>query len=244
MHQDKVLLEEVSCENKILKECLEEKKEELSILNNVITQDKALLEEVYYKNTILQRQQRDANEEIERLKKEIQVGKNRIKELWRTNCEQLAEFDQTLLEREEELQSLRDMLQNRYNGDLSLSEPAKSKLLILHSVWPTGISSTTQPLHHVTSMSETLPTMSELSTNYLPVVSTTMSRVSHGVTSTHSELAVLSSGGTPRPPPQGPPGIGLPVSLPVLVTVEVRSTTIQAPGPMSLPSKFMSSFII
>ena len=89
-------------------------------------------------------------------------------------------------------------------------------------------------------MSETLPTMSELSTNYLPVVSTTMSRVSHGVASTHSELAVLSSGGTSRPPSQGPTGIGLPVSLPFLVTAAVRSTTLQAPGPMSLPTSVVS----
>ena len=48
------LLEEVSCENNILKECLEEKEQELDILKNVITQNKALLEEVYYKNNILQ----------------------------------------------------------------------------------------------------------------------------------------------------------------------------------------------
>ena len=242
MDQDKALLEEVSCENKILKECLEEKKQELGILNNVITQDKGLLEEVYYKNNVLQQQQQDANEEIERLKKEIQVGKNRIKELWRTNCEQLAEFDQTLLEKEEELQSLRDMLQNRRISDLSLSEPAKSESLISQLVWPTGISSTTQPLCPVTSVSETLPTMSELSTNYLPVVSTTMSRMSHGVASTHSEPAVWSSGGTSRPPPQGPPGIGVPVSQPFLVTAAVRSTTSQAPGPMSLPTSVVSSF--
>ena len=87
------MLEEVSCENNILKECLEEKKQELGILKNVITQDKALLEKVYYKNNILQQQQQDANEEMERLKKEMQVGKNRIKGLCRTNCEQLAEFD-------------------------------------------------------------------------------------------------------------------------------------------------------
>ena len=53
MDQDKALLEEVSYENNILKECLEEKKHELGILKNVITQDKALLEEVYYKNNIL-----------------------------------------------------------------------------------------------------------------------------------------------------------------------------------------------
>ena len=49
MGQDKALQEEVSCENNILKECLEEKKQELGILKNVITQDKALLEEIYYK---------------------------------------------------------------------------------------------------------------------------------------------------------------------------------------------------
>ena len=46
--QNKALLEEVSCENDILKECLEEKKQELGILKNVTTQDKTLLEEVYY----------------------------------------------------------------------------------------------------------------------------------------------------------------------------------------------------
>ena len=45
-----------------------------------------------------------------------------IKELWQTNCEQLTEFDQTLLDREEELQSLRNMLQNRHIGDSSLSK--------------------------------------------------------------------------------------------------------------------------
>ena len=86
------MLEEVSCENNILKECLEEKEQELDILKDVITQNKALLEEVYYKNNILQQQQQHANEEIER---KIQVGKNRIKELWRTNCDQLTEFDQS-----------------------------------------------------------------------------------------------------------------------------------------------------
>ena len=53
MDQDKTLLEEVSCENNILKECLEEKQQEIGILKNIITQDKVLLEEVYYKNNIL-----------------------------------------------------------------------------------------------------------------------------------------------------------------------------------------------
>ena len=106
-------------------------------------------------------------------------------------------------------------------------------MLIPHSVWPTGISSITQPLPHPTSMSETLPEMSELSNNYLPVVSTTMSRVFHDVASSHSEQAMLSSGGASRPPPQGLPGISHPVSLPFVVTAKVRSTTSQVLGPMS-----------
>ena len=59
------------------------------------------------------------------MNKEMQVGKNRIKELWRTNCEQLTEFDQALLVREEEFQFPRNMLQNRHTDDLILSESAK-----------------------------------------------------------------------------------------------------------------------
>ena len=90
-------------------------------------------------------------------------------------------------------------------------------------------------------MSETLPEMSELSNNYLPVVSTTMSRVFHDVASTHSEQAVLSSGSASRPPPQGLPGISHPVSLPFVVTAEVRYATSQVLGPMSLPKSVVSS---
>ena len=59
------------------------------------------------------------------MNKEMQVGKNRIKELWRTNCAQLTEFDQGLLVREEEFQFLRNMLQNRHIDDLILSESVK-----------------------------------------------------------------------------------------------------------------------
>ena len=104
------MLEETYCENSILKQCLEEKEQELGILKNAIIRDKALLEEVDRKNNILQQQQQHVNEEIERLNKEIQVGKNRIKELWWASYEQLTEFDRILLDREEELQSLRNML--------------------------------------------------------------------------------------------------------------------------------------
>ena len=69
MDQDNSLLEEVSCENKILNENLEKKKQELHIMRNVITRDKTILEEVHYKNNILQQQQQHANEEIGRLNK-------------------------------------------------------------------------------------------------------------------------------------------------------------------------------
>ena len=133
------------------------------------------------------------------------------------------------------------MLQNRHIRDLSLSKPAKPESLILHLVWPTFISSTTQPIRHVTGVSETLPTMSELSTNYLSVVSTTMSRVSGNVASTHTKSALLSLVGTLRFPPQDPPGISLLVSLPFPMTVDVRSTTSQASGLMSLPTSVVNS---
>ena len=51
-------MEEAYCGNSILKQCLEEKEQELGILKNVITQDKALLKEVDVKNNILQQQQK------------------------------------------------------------------------------------------------------------------------------------------------------------------------------------------
>ena len=72
------LQEQLHCVNKengLLKQCLEEKEQELRVLESVINQDKALLEEVNCTNNILQQQQQHANEDIERLKKEIQVGR-------------------------------------------------------------------------------------------------------------------------------------------------------------------------
>ena len=72
------------------------------------------------------------------------------------------------------------MLQNKHTGDSSFLEPAKPEILIPHLVWQTSISSTTQPLHYITSVSETLPTMSALSAK-LPVVSMTISMVSYHV---------------------------------------------------------------
>ena len=115
-------------------------------------------------------------------------------------------------------------------------------------MWPTFISSTTQPIRHVTGVSETLPTMSELSTNYLSVVLTTMSRVSVNVASTHTKPGLLSLGGTLRFPPQDKSVISLLVSLPFFVTMDVRSTTSQAPAWANVSTyiscKFMSPFII
>ena len=81
-------------------------------------------------------------------------------------------------------------------------------------MWPTFISSTTQPILHVTGVSEILPTMSEWSANYLSVVSTTMSRVSGKVASTHPKPGLLSLVGTLRFPPQDKSVISLLVSLP------------------------------
>ena len=131
------------------------------------------------------------------------------------------------------------MLQNVNIGGLSLlSEPAKPESLIPHLAQPNGISSTTQSFRLVTSVNETLPTISELS---LPVVSTTMSTMPCDVASTHSELALLSLGGTSRRHPQGPPSVSLPVILLCLVTADVMSTTSQTPGLMSLPTSVVSS---
>ena len=74
-----------------------------------MAQEKILLDELGHRNEVLQQQQQKyANEEIERLNKAVQAGKARIKELWQINCEQLTEFDQILLTKEEELQSLRN----------------------------------------------------------------------------------------------------------------------------------------
>ena len=88
--------------------------------------------------------------------------------------------------------------------------------------------------------------MSELSAN-LPVVSMTMSKVFHDVAATHSEPALLSLGGTSRAPPQGLLGIKSPVSLPLLVTVDVKVhnfTGTWANAFTYISCKFMSSFII
>ena len=85
----------------------------------------------------MQQQQQHAYEETEKLNKKIQVRKNRIKELWWTNCEQLTEYDQTLLDRKEKLQTLSNILQIRHSGNSSLSEPTNPESLFPHLVWPT-----------------------------------------------------------------------------------------------------------
>ena len=123
----------------------------------------------------------------------------------------------------------------------------KPKSLFLHLMLPTFISSTTQHLQHVTGVSETLPTLSGLLNNYLLVVSMTVPRLSGNVASIHSQVALLSLGcnlrRSPqfRPSPHFQPDINLSVSLPFLVTTDIRSTTSQAPGLMSLPTLVLSS---
>ena len=96
----------------------------------------------------------------------VQAGKVRIKELWR---EKLTEFDQTLLTKEEELQSLRNLLQSRPVSEFNSPGPPRTELLSICVTWPTSRSSTTQPLCSassvsgmLTSVNEALPRVSEL----------------------------------------------------------------------------------
>ena len=48
------------------------------------------------------------------LTEELQARKDRLKQLWQTNCEQLQEFHQSLLTKEEELQTPRQLLQQAF----------------------------------------------------------------------------------------------------------------------------------
>ena len=45
--------------------------------------------------------------EVERLKTELEAQKSRVRELWKLNCEQLAEMDSSLLQKDEEIGSLK-----------------------------------------------------------------------------------------------------------------------------------------
>ena len=128
-------------ETNLLRQSLEEREKELGVLMHIMAQDKVLLDELGHRNEILQQH---SNEEIERLNKAVQVGKVRIKELWRINCEQLTEFDQILLTKEEELQSLRNPLQSRPVSEFSSPGPPRTELLSTCVTWPTSRSTMTR----------------------------------------------------------------------------------------------------
>ena len=152
----------------------------------------------------------------------MQAGKARTKELWQINCEQLTEFAQILLTKEEELQSLRNLLQSRLVSEVSSSVPV---------AWPTSRPSMTQTLYSassvsgiLTSVNEALPRVSELLVN-LPVVSTTISRVSHNVTLTHSVPTLFSFNSTSRPPSPSLSVINLSTSQRTQGTMGTRTTT-------------------
>ena len=165
------LQEQLQCvidETNLLRQGLEEREKELGVLKHIMAQDKVLIDELGHRNEILQQQQQHSNEEIERLNKAAQAGKVRIKELWRINCEQLTEFDQILSTKEEELQSLTNLLQSRPVSEFSSPGPPRTELLSTCVTWPTSRSSVTQPLCSassvsgmLTSVNEALPRVSE-----------------------------------------------------------------------------------
>ena len=216
------LQEQLQCvieEMNLLRQNLKEREQELGVLKHIMAQEKVLLDELGHRNETLQQQH--SNEEKERLNKVVQAGKVRIKELWRINCEQLTEFDQILLIKEEELQSLRNLLQSRPVSEFSSCV-----------TWPNSRSSVTQPLCSTSSVSRILTSVNEalprVSVVNLPVVSTTMSRVSHNVTLTHSVPTLLSVNSTSRPPSQSLSGISLPTSQQTQGTMGTRTTASQS----------------
>ena len=83
---------------------LDTKEQDLNVLKDIT-------EELIDKVEMLQQQ--FAVQEIERLDKELEARKSSVKELWKTNREQLNEFDQAMLAKDEELQSLRSLLPSK-----------------------------------------------------------------------------------------------------------------------------------
>ena len=57
----------------------------------------------------------------EKLKQELLQGQNRIKELWKKNCEQVKEFDLIIWEKDKELESLKKQLEAK---DVMVELPA------------------------------------------------------------------------------------------------------------------------
>ena len=83
---------------------MDTKEQDLNVLKDIT-------EELIDKVEMLQQQ--FAVQEIERLNKELEARKSSVKDLWKTNCEQLNEFDQAMLAKDEELQSLRSLLPSK-----------------------------------------------------------------------------------------------------------------------------------
>ena len=197
-----------------LKLCLEEKHSELDAVKCDLVKEKTVSEELLSQNRSLQQQQQLAAQEVERLNKELEARKSRVKELWSTNCEQLKEFDQAMLVKDQELQSLRSLL-------LSKSQITYGQSTELFSTLAANM---TRPFCSTSRVSETLPNVGELLFN-VPAAQTT------SVTLTHSVPTLLSSGGATRFPP--------PIQFdyrPRLVTtglIGVGSTPLNTSGSMS-----------
>ena len=64
--------------------------------------------------------------EITELKAELEKQRGKTRDLWRLNCEQLAEFDSSLAEKDEEIASLKDEVSRLHRSSLSDSSEAAS----------------------------------------------------------------------------------------------------------------------
>ena len=84
---------------------------ELDAVKQALDIEKSISEELLSQNKSLQQQQQLMAMENRRLTEELQTRKDRIKQLWQTSCKQLQGFDQSLLTKEEELQTARRLLQ-------------------------------------------------------------------------------------------------------------------------------------
>ena len=64
--------------------------------------------------------------EVERLKTELEAQKSRVRELWKLNCEQLADMDSSLLQKDEEIGSLKAEVARRRGSSPSPSVPSST----------------------------------------------------------------------------------------------------------------------
>ena len=124
---------------------LDAKEQDLNVLKDIT-------EELMGKVEMLQQQQQLATQEIEIFNKELEARKSSVKELWKTNCEQLNEFDQAMLAKDEELHSLRSLLLSKSQNTYGQS----SEFLTANKP------STTRLLYSISRVSEALPNVGEL----------------------------------------------------------------------------------